>query len=237
VTRSRLAALVLGVLLVAGCSAAVGESGHATLWVTRDRGAQVLLVRTVDAGQTAMQALEGAADIETRYGGRFVQSIDGVDGSVSARRDWFWFVNGIESDRSAAEYRLRAGDVEWWDYRSWARRQREPVVVGAFPEPFRHGYDGRVHPTLVRYPAPSYARAARAIARLLGTADVRVEQGEPREGANVFALRRGPRGRLVARPLGAGAGAPVLFELSGPPAAGLRLAHDPALVRRRYRWP
>ncbi|MBA3717235.1 MAG: DUF4430 domain-containing protein [Actinobacteria bacterium] len=127
------------VLATAGCGGQAHESGTATLWVTRDRGADVLLVRTVPAGLTAMQALDRVADIETSYGGRYAQSIEGIDGSLFSRRDWFYFVNGIEGDRSAAEVRLHPGDVEWWDYRSWDKEMRQPVVVGAFPEPFLHG--------------------------------------------------------------------------------------------------
>ena len=39
--------------------------------------------------------------------------------------------------------RLRAGDVEWWDFRSWkGGAMIVPVVVGAFPEPFLHGFNG-----------------------------------------------------------------------------------------------
>jgi len=72
-----------------------------------------------------------------------VEAIEGVHGNAAKQRDWFWYVNGIEGDRSAAEYRLHPGDVEWWDYRSWKRQMRVPVVVGAFPEPFLHGYDGK----------------------------------------------------------------------------------------------
>src|SRR3989442_1778376 len=123
-------ALVLAAGVLAGCGG--GEHGKATLWVTRDRGAQVILDRHVPAGLTAMQALDRVADIKTRYGGRYVQAIDGIEGSLSGRRDWFYFINGYEADRSAAEYRLHAGDVEWWDYRSWRGEMRRPVVVGAF---------------------------------------------------------------------------------------------------------
>ena len=46
---------LLLVLALAGCG---GDSGSATLWVTRDRGEHVLLVARVPAGLTAMQALE-----------------------------------------------------------------------------------------------------------------------------------------------------------------------------------
>ena len=90
------------------------------VWVTRDRGAHVLLMRTVPAGLTAMQGLDRVADIKTRYAGRYVQAIDGIEGSLTARRDWFYFVNGKLGDRSAAEVRLHDGDVEWWDYRRWS---------------------------------------------------------------------------------------------------------------------
>src|SRR5439155_412019 len=95
---------------LAGCGGG-GAHGHATLWITRDEGTKVLLVRSVPAHETALQALERSATISTRYGGRFVQSIDGLSGSISARHDWFYFVNGIEADRSAAAYRLRDGAV------------------------------------------------------------------------------------------------------------------------------
>ena len=125
-------------VLLAGCGHERTGSGTATLWITRDRGATVVLVQKVPAGLTAMQALDKKADISTRYGGRYVQSIEDVEGDIGKRRDWFWFLNGIEADRSAADYKLRPGDVEWWDYRSWSgrdaragRRRRVPRAVPA----------------------------------------------------------------------------------------------------------
>ena len=102
-TVRRLLGLALAGLLAAGCAGFEEPSGRATLWVTRDRGERVVLVRTVPAGITAMQALEREADVETRYGGRFVQSIEGIEGNAAARRDWFYFVNGVEAERSATE--------------------------------------------------------------------------------------------------------------------------------------
>jgi hypothetical protein len=158
-------ALVLAVAALAGCGG--GEHGTATVWITRDQGTHVLLSRSVPAGLTAMQALDRVADIKTRYAGRFVQSIDGVDGSVTARRDWFYFVNGYEGDRSAAEYRLHDGDVEWWDFRSWAEQMHVPVVVGAFPEPFLHGFGGKTLPARVLYTEPAQRVVAERVAKLV----------------------------------------------------------------------
>ena len=155
----RLLAFLLVLLALAGCGGTSagegGEAGTAALWVTRDRGAEVVLTAEVPAGLTVLQALDQVADIETRYGGRFVQAIEGIEGSLARRRDWFYFLNGIEPDVGAAEVRLRAGDVAWWDFRSWSGEMQQPVVVGAFPEPFRHGWDGQD-------PAPRSRGAARA---------------------------------------------------------------------------
>jgi len=233
VTRAFIAALAL-VLLLSGCGHERAGSGSASLWITRDRGATVVLVRTVPAGLTAMQALDKEADISKRYGGRFVQSIEGVEGDISKRRDWFWFLNGIEADRSAADYRVGPGDVEWWDLRSWSGELREPVVVGAFPEPFLHGWDGKVRAVAVRY-APGRRAGARAIGRLLHASSVRPLATPPPDGANVFSVVNGPPLFTASlRDSGSAAGSAVRFVFAGD-AAGL--ARDPAKFRYRYRVP
>lgn len=221
-TRRGLAAL-LALVLLAGCggAAAGGDEGTATLWVTRDRGSKVLVDTEVEAGQTLMRALDGEVELETRYGGRFVQSIDGLSGSLEEQRDWFWFVNGYEGDRSAASYRLRAGDVAWLDYRAWKREGEVRVVVGAFPEPFVHGYDGRVRPAAVRFEA-SRARATR-LAKLVGAESIEPVGTPVPEGANVLELREGPP-RASAQLLGQSAGDPVRFVFQGEPAYERRYA-------------
>jgi Domain of unknown function (DUF4430) len=225
VIRRALAALTALVLL-AGCGSfgAGGEEGTATLWVTRDRGAEVLLDVKVDAGQTLMRALNSKVELETRYGGRFVQAIDGLYGSLENQRDWFWFVNGYEGDRSAASYKLRDGDVAWLDYRGWEREGEARVVVGAFPEPFVHGYDGRTRPVAIRYER-SLAGRARELARQFGEADVQELPAPVAEGANVIEVRRGSP-RLTGELLGQTAGDPVRFVLSGSP-----------VYKRRYSIP
>jgi hypothetical protein len=175
----------------------------------------------VPAGLTAMQALDRVADIETRYGGRYVQSIDGIDGSLSSQHDWFYFVNGIEADRSAAEVRLHAGDIEWWDYRSWAKQMRQPVVVGAFPEPFLHG------PTYV-ISAASRAPLARGIARLTRGYALRPLPEEGRFNWIAVVPGRGFHARLNAQ-------GGVAARLGARTAR--RLVRDPAGVRFRYEVP
>jgi hypothetical protein len=42
----------------------------------------------------------------------------------------------------SADYTLHPGDREWWDYRYWNDLIQVPVAIGAWPEPFVHGYGG-----------------------------------------------------------------------------------------------
>jgi hypothetical protein len=194
----------------------------------------VVLVKTVPAGLTAMQALDRELDVDTAYGGRFVQSIEGVEGDVSKQRDWFWFLNGIEADVSAADYRLRPGDVEWWDFRSWEDEMREPVVVGAFPEPFLRGYGGPPRTAVVRY-EPGLEQGARAIARLLGADSVAPISDPAPKDANVFYTVRGTeRFEAALRAEGGSAGSPVQFTFAGD---AVDLARNPRKYRFRYEVP
>jgi hypothetical protein len=228
-------ALVLAVAAFAGCGGEDG--GQATIWITRDRGAQVLLQRNVPSGLTAIQALDRVADIDTRYGGRFVEAINGIRGSLDAQRDWFYFINGYEADRSAAEYRLHDGDVEWWDFRSWRTQMREPVVVGAFPEPFLHGYGGKTLPARVVYVESDQRADAERVAKLLdGRALLRVGlMRVPHSRVNVLALlpRRicGPRTFRVKQAHGTTPGDPVWFNFCGNPDF---LLERPPFGRFRY---
>jgi len=131
-------AVLLLALVLDGCGGSGGrEQGTATLWVTRDRGAHVVFSGSVPAGLNGIQTVERKLKVTTRYGGRYVQSIAGVSGSLTSQRDWFFFVNGVEGNRSAAEVRVHRGDVLWWDYRHWTGATMHiPVVAGAYPQPF-----------------------------------------------------------------------------------------------------
>jgi hypothetical protein len=221
----RLAAAVLVVAALAGCGS-THTKGSATLWITRDRGQHVLLAGKVKAGQTAMQALQQRVKVKTSYGGRFVQSIDGLSGNRSARRDWFYFVNGYEADRGAADYTLHPGDVEWWDYRSWQHSMHVPVVVGAFPEPFLHGYGGKTRDAAIVYDSQALRPEARALGKLIHAKTLKADQ---LDDANVLFLTKAdvPLSATTSE-----AGSPVRFVIG--PTAARRLLAEPKLVRYRY---
>jgi hypothetical protein len=214
----RISALLLVAFALAGCGEEGRSAGNATLWVTRDRGATVLLEARVPAGQTLLRALRSKADVGTRYAGRFIQSIDGLEGSLRGQHDWFWFVNGYTGASSAAEYRLHDGDVAWWDYRDWADdAETIPVVAGAFPEPFLHGFGGKRRSAAVRY-APGSKGDAQRVADRVGATDI-APIGNPVPAAdNLIELTGGAaptRVRARLRAPGGGPGAPVRFVVSG----------------------
>jgi hypothetical protein len=142
------AALALCAVAAAGCGLGPGKNeGDVELTVTRDYGSQVMLQKSdsIRESDTVIRVLDRNADITTRYGGGFIQSIDGLAGSQSGGRssDWFFYVNGIESPIGSAQYDPSGGDRIWWDYRDWSAAMRVPAVVGSWPEPFAHGFEGR----------------------------------------------------------------------------------------------
>jgi hypothetical protein len=98
-----------------------------------------------------MRLLQRSFEVETRYGGGFVQSIDGLAGGRENGRplDWFIYVNGVESDVGAADVQLHDGDRIWWDFHDWGATPHIPAVVGSFPEPFAHGADGKRYPVVL----------------------------------------------------------------------------------------
>lgn len=156
-------ALLPAALAAAGCGLGAGSDlGDVSIRVTRDYGAENVVEPATEGAteaDTVMRVLERDAEIETSYGGGFVQSIEGLEAEESGERgpeDWFFYVNGVESAVGAAEYGLRGGEAIWWDYHRWRRAMRVPAVVGAWPQPFTDGYEGHRHPVAV------VCRAARA---------------------------------------------------------------------------
>ena len=150
-TPTRGLAVVVAVLIAtapAGCGLGAGEAGEgeATLTVTHDYGATDVLETAIPdprPSDTVIRALDREAEITTRHGGGFVQSIAGVAGSIEEGRsvDWFFYVNGIESPVGSAEVEIEPGDRIWWDHHDWTEVMRVPAVVGAFPQPFEAAGD------------------------------------------------------------------------------------------------
>lgn len=224
-----LAALLAAAALATGCGLGAGRAtGGASLLVTRDFGAGTVGMAGAPATpgtETVMRFLQRHFTVATRFGGGFVQSINGLSGRYGGGRriDWFFYVNGIESSRGAADTKLNRGDRVWWDRHDWSAAMRVPAVVGSFPEPFRSGSGGSRLPTRVDC-APGAAPACSEVARRLAAVGVpasRTALGAP-SGAEMLrvlvgawpAIRRDPSLRTIDQGP-AQSGVYVRFDASG----------------------
>jgi hypothetical protein len=195
-------------LVLAGCGGGGRVHGTATLWVTHDRGTHVVFAGPVPAGLNGIQTVERKLKVTTRYGGRFVESIAGTAGSLGAQRDWFFYVNGIEGNTSAADVRLKPGDVLWWDYRHWTGSTMDiPVVAGAYPQPFlSHGGATVKGPPAFAKPIAKQVRGT--LHGLGGRNEIVIDASAPPDAAQItsshgfYVLRLGPgvAARLAKNP-------------------------------------
>jgi hypothetical protein len=149
-TRAAVAAVLTAALAaVAGCGPGGGErASEVRLTVTEDFGAETVLERPrpeTRGSDTVMRLLQRNAKVRTRYGGGFVQSINGRGGGREGGRpfDWFYFVNGVLADQGATSVEVRPGDRIWWDRHDWGATSTISAVVGSFPEPFVSGIEGK----------------------------------------------------------------------------------------------
>jgi hypothetical protein len=207
--RALLATLLVAGLAPAAAGCGLGEGneragGGATLRVTRDFGHKELGSTHLDSvreGQTVMRMLRSDFDVTTRFGGRFVQSIDGLEGGgAGGQVDWFYWVNGLEADKGAAEWEVLPGDRIQWDHRDWGAAMRIPAIVGAYPEPFASGIEGKRRPVRVeceQVGSPA-CDAAREHLRRAGVSTSGATLGAPgTEAVTRLVVARWPRARVV----------------------------------------
>jgi hypothetical protein len=154
---------------ISGCGLGPGPgTSNVTVTVTRGFGSVPLAelnVRRVPGSETVMRMLERHFRVGTRYGGGFVQSINGFSGT-SSKLDWFYYVNGVQASTGAATTAVHQGDRIWWDLHDWSAAESVPAVVGSFPEPFLHGISGRRYPVTVDC-APDVTAACQLVSREL----------------------------------------------------------------------
>jgi hypothetical protein len=208
-------ALLFGAALVAaGCGVGPGSGvGTVELTVTREFGAVKLGESSGEANEsdTVMRFLEGEDEIETRYGGGYVKSIDGASETERDGRpyDWFFFVDGLESPIGAAEVSLEGGERIWWDLRDWSATEGVPAVVGSWPAPFSTGWEG--HDPMVAVECEGGGAACGTVRAALAEEGVKVAEGSPPEAIRVLV---GPWSRLRSDP------AAALLE-EGPAESGV----------------
>lgn len=135
--------LCLLALLAAGCGGA--RSRDVTVTVSRDFGETHVAPTeqdTASGDDTVLRLLQ--RDFTVKTGGGGVRELEGLSaGEANGRKvGWFYYVNGIAASQ-ADQRKLFPGDKVWWDHHDAQTAASVPAVVGAFPEPFASGSEGK----------------------------------------------------------------------------------------------
>ena len=225
--------VVLALLGAAGCGLGGDDGGSTgdgvTLRVTEDFGSERVTRASearVPQGDTVMRLLQRKVDVQTRFGGGFVGSLEGRGGGEQDGRptDWFFYVNGIESRGGRRGVRAHAGRPGVVGPARLGHRDADPrrgrVVPRAVPLGLPRQADPRAH--RVRAAAGPRVRRGRRAPRRRG-----------REGH--LALRASPSARRAASCVcssasGASCGwtRPPSSSSAGPRAPGVYARFDAA---------
>jgi hypothetical protein len=167
--------LVAVLLLVpCGCrlgSASLPEPVKIRVIATKDFGKELVFDRevVVEKRLTAQDVLSKATDIELE--GSYVVEFEGLRGDPQSVY-WMYYVNGFMSKWFASGYVMRPGDVMHWDFHDVSGAHHgSTAIIGSSPEPFVHGFEGKVRPTVVVY-ANDFGEEAEAIAGRLRDLEV-----------------------------------------------------------------
>lgn len=118
------------------------------LVVTHNFGTEVVFDSFLDLNGacSALELTEMNLEVETSYGGSFVNSINGKNSGYTGKKgqekkntDWFLYYNGILAAAGAADIKIANGDTVWWDYHDWGFSSFTPAMIGAFPQPLSRG--------------------------------------------------------------------------------------------------
>jgi hypothetical protein len=221
VARHRYGLVVLAALALAGCGLGPGPTpGGVRLAVSEGFGARVLGTSgapRIEGQETVMSLLMRNYKVTTRYGGGFVESVDGRSGGTTGGEpsDWFYYVNGVEAPKGAAETNVQAGDRIWWDLHDWGQTDEIPAVVGSYPEPFVNGIEGKRYPLREECAEPSGAACVTVRKRLSAL-------GVPVALAAVSSEEEQLTLRVVVGPYSALGGSPSVRDLDlGPRHSGV----------------
>ncbi len=90
---------------------------------------------------SVMDYMQENFQIETAYGGGFVNAINGIKSGFTDKKkkeklDWFYYINGRLADIGCDDYFPLPNDVVIWDYHSWEYSNYVSNIVGAYPKNF-----------------------------------------------------------------------------------------------------
>jgi hypothetical protein len=156
---------IMTILMFTGCKAnsvlenkKVNVNEAVQIIVSKDFGNETVFDKNIpfEEDTSIMDIMQENFDIETAYGGGFVNAINGIKSGFTGakekrKRDWFYYVNGILSQVGAGDFYLKPDDVVIWDYHDWSNNMYMSSIIGAYPKNFICDDEDAVEKTEIRY--------------------------------------------------------------------------------------
>lgn len=170
---------IIMIFSIVGCSnIEVSKNQNVNLIISKDFGSEEVYDEELEIKKdtSVMEIMEENLEIETAYGGGFINSINGIksgftDSKDKKKVDWFYYVNGNLSQVGAEDYYLNSEDVVIWDYHDWSGENYISSIIGAYPRNFTNGYDGNILKTELRY-SNKYKEDSKKLSEFLKTQGV-----------------------------------------------------------------
>ncbi|WXR62244.1 DUF4430 domain-containing protein [Peptostreptococcaceae bacterium AGR-M142] len=132
--------------------------GTVRLTVSKDFFNEIIFNEDVDLKNdySIMDILKEHTEVETSYGGSFVESINSYksnfkDDSKDKKRDWFYYVNGYMADISSTDYLPKENDHIVFDYHPWSDKSYNNSLISSFENTFKNGYMDEKIPNEIIY--------------------------------------------------------------------------------------
>ncbi len=121
------------------------------LWVTKNFQEEILNKKIPIQDESVMKILQDNCTLQRSFAGAFVNQINGVPADLGLEKNsnWFYYINGLMADEGALGYFPKGNDVVWWDFHRWNDTVYVSAVVGAYPQPFKGGYNGKIFKTVL----------------------------------------------------------------------------------------
>lgn len=147
--RKKMIAAALAIMvLLSGCAnekEVQANKSELTILVTRDYGREILAEKTVypSGDDTVMDLMQDNFNVETAYGGGFVNAIDGLKSGYTGggssqkkgtKNDWFYYVDGVMAEMGADQYMCEDAKTVSWDYHDWGGDMYVKTRINAWPQ-------------------------------------------------------------------------------------------------------
>ena len=109
------------------------------VWITDHFEKDSAIVNKYDfENKSAVEVTKKTAEVKTSFGGGFVYCINDIKSRsrFGQRADWFFYLNGIMSEKGAGSVIPLEGDIVWWDFHNWSDSNYCDALIGGFPQPF-----------------------------------------------------------------------------------------------------